>query len=85
MDYVIEPYESVGPIKLSMTKEEIRCLMPEKPANDHYFRGPYTDFFVKSGLFAYYIGENGVCEAIEFSQQTTAIFQEKHINSVPFI
>ena len=59
--------------------------MPEKPDDDHYFRGPYTDYFIKSSLFAYYTGENGVCEAIEFCQPTTGMFQGKPLNRVPFI
>ena len=29
MEFVIKPYESVGPIKLGMTKGEIRRVMPE--------------------------------------------------------
>ena len=63
MEFVIKPYESVGPIKLGMTKEEIRSVMPEAPEDDHYFRGPYTDHFVQMSFFAYYTGEDGVCEA----------------------
>ena len=39
MEFVIKPYESVGPIKLGMTKEEIRKIMPEAPRDSHYFGG----------------------------------------------
>lgn len=85
MEFVIKPYESVGPIKLGMKKEELRNVMPEKPEDGHVIRGTYTDFFHKSVIFAYYTEENGVCEAIEFCQPTTAIFEGKPINGVPFL
>ncbi|WP_341322165.1 hypothetical protein NSQ62_01455 [Solibacillus sp. FSL H8-0523] len=85
MKFVIKPYESVGPIKLGMTKEGIRRVMPEEPEDDHYFRGPYTDHFVQMSFFAYYTGEDGVCEAIEFSDPSIAILEGKPINEVPFI
>jgi hypothetical protein len=84
MEFVIRPYESVGPIKLGMTKEEIRTVMPEKPEDSHSFRGPYTDSFQKSFLFAYYTKEDGVCEAVEFGEPIIAIFEGKPINGIPF-
>ena len=85
MEFVIKPYESVGPIKIGMTKEEIRSVMTEVPSNNHYFRGPYTDDFVQSGLFAYYTGEDGVCEAVEIVDPIIVILEGKPINGVPFI
>ncbi|MDW0117952.1 hypothetical protein QTL97_13490 [Sporosarcina thermotolerans] len=85
MEFCIKSYDSVGPIKLGMTKEEIRSLMPEKPWDSHDFRGPYTDYFIASGLFAYYTGEYGVCEAVEFTEPTIAIFENRRINGVPYI
>ena len=40
MEFVIKPYESAGPIKIGMTKEEVRSFMPEAPEDDHYFCEP---------------------------------------------
>ena len=85
MEFLIKPYESVGPIKLGMTKEELRSVMPEAPNYDHYFWGPYTDHFVQMSFFVYYTGEDGVCEAIEFCDPSIAILEGKPINGIPFI
>ncbi|SDP23279.1 hypothetical protein SAMN04487897_1528 [Paenibacillus sp. yr247] len=85
MDFHIKPYESVGPISLGMTKEQVRSVIPEKADEKHDIRGGYTDFFVNSVVFAYYTEENGFCEAIEFCQPTKAIFNGRPLNGVPFI
>lgn len=85
MEFVIKPYESVGPIKLGMTKEEIRNIMPEAPDIHHIVRDTYTDFFMELLFFAYYTGEDGVCEAVEFCDPSIAILEGKPINGVPYI
>ena len=84
MKFVIKSYEGVGPLKLGMTKEAMRAAMPEEPGNDHHFRGPYTDHFSQSSVFAYYTAEHGICEAIEFCYPTIGILEGKPLNSVPF-
>ncbi|MFJ7936014.1 hypothetical protein [Sporosarcina sp. NPDC096371] len=84
MEFVVKPYKSIGPIKLGMTKKEIRSVMPEKPEDSHNIRGPYTDYFIKSSLFAYYTEENGVCEAVEFTEPVIALFEGKQLNGIPF-
>lgn len=86
MEFIIKPYESVGPIKLGMTKEEIRSVMPEAPRDSHYFfGGTYTDKFDQMRFFAYYTGEDGICEAIQFCAPSIAILEGKPINGGPFI
>jgi hypothetical protein len=84
MEYVIKSYEGLGSIRLGMTKEEVRAVMHDEPADYHYFRGPYTDVFEKAGIYVYYTAENGVCEAIEFVLPTVGVLDGKPINKVPY-
>jgi hypothetical protein len=84
MDFLIKPYESVGPISLGMTKEQVRSVMTEKPEDKHAIRGTYTDYFKDSAVFAYYTEENGYCEAVEFCYPTRAIFNGRPLNGVTF-
>ena len=84
MEYGIKSYEGLGPIRLGMTKEEVRAVMNEDPANRHYFRGPYTDVFEEYGIYVYYTAENGFCEAIEFVLPTVGVLYGKPINKLPY-
>lgn len=85
MNFDIVPYEGAGPLRLGMTKDEVRTVMPEEPDDMHQIRAPYTDVFREARIFVYYTEENGVCEAIEFTEPTIAIFNGKQINGVSFI
>jgi len=66
--YEIEPYEGIGPIRLGMTREEIRAIFLEedrKPATMK--RGSDkqpADYYPTLGLFVYYRAP-GVCEFVQ--------------------
>jgi hypothetical protein len=67
MDFGIEPYEGVGPIRLGMTPVEIRkCVGGDyrsfwkTSASD-----VESDHFIGRGIVAHY-NSRGVCEAVEF-------------------
>lgn len=67
MEYRIEPYVGVGPIRLGMTVEEVRQAVGGAV---HSFRkGPFakrdTDAFDDEGIYVYY-KDPGVCAAVEF-------------------
>jgi hypothetical protein len=67
MDYPIEPYVGVGPIRLGMTVAEVRAAVggDVRP----FRKGPKatrdTDAFDKLGFHVFY-KDPGICEAVEF-------------------
>lgn len=65
MFYEIEPFKGVGPLRLGMTRAEVRAIFPDdewKPAEDRGSELP-GDYFPKLGLFVDYRAP-GVCEFI---------------------
>ncbi len=69
MTYDIHPYVGVGPIRFSMTREEVRAAVDDEVRGFRRGRqeGDPNDFFPTLGFFAYY-GPDGTCQALEFSR-----------------
>lgn len=73
MNFLIEPYEGIGDIRLGMTSSEIQEIMSDKPRkfkknqNDVYDTDAYEMFYI-------YYKKPGICEAIEFIKPSKISF-----------
>lgn len=75
MEYQITPYESVGPIKFSMTQQEVQTAL-----NEHYEtfrRGPFAtgDTETYGQCFVNYDAA-GHCDSVEFFGDANVKFKE---------
>jgi hypothetical protein len=64
MEYEIEPYVGVGPIRLGMTKEEIHTIILEERELTKKGGDIPADYFPTLGLFVHYRAP-GVCAFVE--------------------
>jgi hypothetical protein len=69
VDWPIEPYKSIGPIRLGMTIEEVRKTMncEFRSFKKHPIDEFPTDEFSTRGAFVYY-KPPGICEGVELAQ-----------------
>jgi hypothetical protein len=88
MDYIIYPYEGVGPIRFGMTPEQVHEKLGEpehttmKEAESPEFP---TDAYNHLGFHVFY-GESGRCQAVEFFENGSAspTFQGQTLIGRPF-
>jgi hypothetical protein len=85
VEYPIEPYVGVGPIRLGMTVHEVRAAVGGEV---HTFRkGPKetrdTDAFEAPGIHVYY-KDPGVCEFIEFGGEAVPTWEGHPLLRRPF-
>jgi hypothetical protein len=64
MEYEIEPYVGVGPIRLGMTREEIHTALLEQPELTNKGDAIPADYYRTLGLFVRY-RTPGICEFVE--------------------
>lgn len=85
MRFDIRPYEGVGPVKLGMTREEVRAAVGapfeefRKSAGDEL----PTDAFDTVGLHVYY-KRPGVCEAVELASPAVPVLEEQFLLRQPY-
>jgi hypothetical protein len=84
ISYEIEPYVGVGPIRLGMTREEVRSLIEaeRKPALHRGADKP-GNWFPTLGLFVDYRAP-GACEFLEFVGPLSPTFQGQTILGQPY-
>jgi hypothetical protein len=78
MNYEIESYAGVGPIRFGMSRDEVRKVvigLVEEAARTS--SGLPTDFFKDVGIFVYY-KEPGITEAVEFGGPCSPTFRGQH-------
>jgi hypothetical protein len=86
MNYTIHPYEGMGPLRLGMTRQEIRAILGEPEST--FLKTPssiyLTDFYTKLGLQIAY-KEPEICNAIHTTDgEVKPIFQGHSIADEPF-
>lgn len=85
MDFEIEPYAGVGPIRFGMSASEMRTALGGKVST--YRNGPFaqgdTDAFDERGIQVEY-SETGICEAVEFEYATIPTFEGHPLLGRPF-
>jgi hypothetical protein len=81
----ITPYEGIGPIKLGMSRKEVRDILGGDFRS--FKKTPYdevtTDFFDEMGVHVHYKKEE-VCEAVEVASPSLPTFQNKPLLGRPF-
>lgn len=72
MDYEVTPHVSVGPVRLGMTRDQVRNLMPGpcEPFPKERDALHETDAFHESGFQVFYGGPAPVVEYIELSRDS---------------
>jgi len=84
MDYEIESYVGVGPIRFGMSREDVRKAVtsPVETAA-RTSSGIPSDFFPADGIFVYY-RQPGITEAVEFSGPCSPAFRGEHFLGRPY-
>lgn len=85
MEFEIEPYGGVGPVRLGMTIQEVRHALGEEPTTTSKSdTGIPSDLFSTRGILVHY-REPGISEAVEFGDPTTSpTYQGQRLLSRPF-
>jgi hypothetical protein len=86
-DYTVQPFVGVGPVRLDMTRDEVRRAMPEpsKP----FRKGPTsrheTDAFHQNAFQVFYAGEPPTAEYIELSRGSVvrAFYRDLDVFATP--
>jgi hypothetical protein len=70
LDYTVQPFIGVGPVRLGMSRDEVRRVMPEpaKPFRKAPTLRHETDAFHKSAFQVFYEGDHPTVEYIELSR-----------------
>jgi hypothetical protein len=81
----IVPYISAGPIKLGMSRQEVRVLFDVSPSVflKDQTSSVETDMFDNLGIFVFYNDEY-ICIAIEMTAPSLALFKGINLLSLPF-
>ncbi|WLR51926.1 hypothetical protein LC040_03165 [Bacillus tianshenii] len=81
----IVPYESIGPIKLGMPRDEIRSLLNSKVVEfeKSEFDKNTTDAFDELGMHVFY-KEDDTCESVEVSEPALAVFDGMNLVGTSF-
>ena len=85
--YVVEPLVGIGPVRLGMSREEVKRTMPDPPHS--FLKTPHsrheTDSFHGSSFQVFYTGESPTVEYIELSggAEVRALFGEQSMFETP--
>jgi hypothetical protein len=76
MDYTIYPYEGVGPVRLGMTRQEIRGILgkPEKTFQKFPDKPPADKYWNKLHLIIHF-KESDICDGIQIFPPAQPTFQ----------
>jgi hypothetical protein len=85
VEYPIEPYVGVGPIRLGMTVAEVRAAVRSvaHPVRKGAQSAWDTDYFKELGFFVYY-KDPGICRAVEFGFATMPTWNRRPLLGRPF-
>ena len=85
MEFEIEPYAGVGPVRLGMAIQEVRQALGEEPrTTSENDTGIPSDLFTTRGILVHY-RQPGITEAVEFGDPSTSpTYQGKRLLSRPF-
>ena len=85
MDFIIEPYVGVGPVRFGMPRAEVRRVLgPDTPVTKKLFVSPLArDTFGDTGVHVYY-KEPDVCEAIELFPPAVATLHDQTLLGRPY-
>lgn len=67
MNLEIEPYVGVGPIRLGMTRDEVRCVLPVPAERFQKFRDAPPLYRVRNPSLMVHYDANDICEAVELA------------------
>jgi hypothetical protein len=86
VEYPIEPYVGVGPIRLGMTVDEVRAAVGSvaHPLRKGRKSTWDTDYFRELGYFVYY-KDPGICEAVEFGDVTMPTWSGRPLLGRPLL
>jgi hypothetical protein len=85
MDFPIEPYVGVGPIRFGMSVSEVRSVLGGEVRTfrkGRFARGD-TDAFLGWGIHVHY-SATGICEAVEIGYTTIPTFEGRPLLGRPF-
>lgn len=70
IEYVVEPFIGVGPVRLGMSRDQVKLAMPEpsKPFRKSKDNPHLTDAFFENGFQVFYGGDPPEVEYIELSR-----------------
>jgi hypothetical protein len=86
-DYTVQPFIGVGPVRLGMSRDEARRVMPEPAKPFRKGRTPRyeTDAFHQSAFQVFYGGDQPTVEYIELSRGSVirALYRDLDVFSTP--
>jgi hypothetical protein len=84
MEFIIHPRQGIGPVRLGMSRQEIRTILSEPP--DTFRRNKFsevdTDYFVSIGIMADFDADDR-CNFITAVSEARPTFQNRPIVGVP--
>ena len=85
MDFAVMPREGIGPVKLGMSREQVRAVLGIAPKvfRQNIFATADTDYFESLGIMADYDRE-GRCEFITAVDWAHPTFDGKSVVGIPY-
>jgi len=86
-DYTVQPFVGVGPVRLGMSRKEVRRVMPEQPKPFRKGTAPKyeTDAFHEDAFQVFYEGDHPTVEYIELSRGSVvrAVYRDLDVFATP--
>lgn len=86
-DYTVQPFVGVGPVRLGMSRDEVRSAMPEpsEPFRKGLTSRHETDAFHQNAFQVFYDGEPPTVEYIELSRSSVlrAVYRDLDVFATP--
>src|SRR2546428_7197925 len=86
-DYTVQPFVGVGPVRLGMSRDEVRRAMPEpsKPFRKAKTSQLETDAFHQNAFQVFYDGDQPTVEYIELSRGSVvrALYRDLDVFATP--
>jgi hypothetical protein len=87
LDYTIQPFIGVGPVRLGMSRDEVRRVMSEPAKSFRKVRTSHheTDAFHQSAFQVFYGGDHPTVEYIELSRDSVvrALYRDLDVFATP--
>ena len=86
-DHIVQPFIGVGPVRLGMSRDEVRRAMPEpaKPFRKTPNSRHDTDAFLESAFQVFYDGDHPTVDYIELSRGSVfrAVYRDLDVFATP--
>lgn len=83
MRLVLIPYESIGPIRFGMRRDEVRAAVPAAVRAFNKTPTTFVDAFDDEGIYVYY-DEQDLCDAVEVASPSVPILDGRILIGSPF-